>query len=63
MTMTSDIFSVIVLVMDMLKTIQIFPGFSLYMGLLLLFWVTIITWLLGALFGIFNFGGGGGDSE
>ena len=64
MNLTNNIVGIIILVVDMLKTIQIFPGFSLFMALVFLMWVSVIMWLLGALAGIFNFrSGGGGDSD
>jgi len=61
MVLGQNIVSVIVLIIDILKTIQIFPGFSLYMALVFLIWIGVIGWLLGALFGIFNLRGGGGE--
>ena len=63
MVLANNILSIITLIMDMLKTIHIFPGFSMYTALVFMIWVTVIVWLLGALFGLFNFKGGGGSDD
>ena len=61
MVLANNIFIVIGLIIDLLKSIFIFPGFSLYFGLWFLLLVSVAMWLLRSLFGLFNFGGGGGD--
>lgn len=61
MILAQNIYQVISLVMSMLKTIHIFPGFTLYQAMMFLIWVGVISWVLGGLFGFINFRGGGGD--
>lgn len=64
MTLTSDIYSIISLILSLLKSISIFPGFTLFNAIALLVWVSIIAWILGALTGVINFrSGGGADSD
>jgi hypothetical protein len=61
MILTQNITDIISLVIDLLKSIYIFPGFTLFQGIGLIVSVSIAIWVLGAFGGIINIGGGGGE--
>lgn len=61
MTLTTNIVGIINLVIDLLKTIKIFPGFSLFQAVGIMVAVSIITWVLGGFGGLINIGGGGSE--
>lgn len=63
MNLTNNIYSIIALVIDLLKSINIFPGFTLFNAISFLMWASVINWVMGALFGVINFHGGGSDDS
>jgi len=62
MTLTQNIYSAINLAILLLKSIYIFPGFSLFTAIFFLLLITVAMWLLRAVGTLFHFGGGG-DGE
>ena len=59
MTLTQNIYGALNLVMLLLKSIYIFPGFSLFTAIFFLLLVTIAMWLLRAVGSLFHLSGGG----
>ena len=61
MTLAGDVYGIVGLMINLLKSVYIFPGFSLFTALKYLIAITVLVWILGAFSGVINLRGGGGD--